>query len=69
MSFSTVFPSGFSTPNSLLSCPTITKTARPTTKPAMTGFERNWVMKPRRATPATRNTSPVMSTKADAYVA
>ena len=45
-SFSIVLPSGFSTPKSLLSCPTVTKMARPTTKPSMTGLERNCVMKP-----------------------
>ena len=66
MSFSTVFPSGFSTPNSLLSCPTATNTARPTTNPSMTGFDRNWVTNPRRAIAATRNTIPVTSTKAAA---
>ena len=63
----TVLPSGFGTPNSLLSWPTTTKKARPTTKPSMTGLDRNWVTNPRRARPATRKTPPVISTNADAY--
>ena len=66
-SFSSVLPSGLGTPNSLFSCPTATNMARPTTKPSITGLLKNWVMKPKRAIPATRNTSPVTSTKAAAY--
>ena len=64
--FSTVLPSGFSTPKSLFSWPTATNTARPITKPSMTGLDRNWVMKPRRRIPATRKTRPVTSTNAAA---
>ena len=69
MSFSTVLPSGFSTPNSLLSCPTATKTANPVTKPAITGSEMNWVMNPRRRMAATRNTTPTIRTRAVAFAA
>ena len=64
-----MLPSGFSTPNSLFSCPTATKTARPITKPSMTGLDRNWVTNPSRSIPATRNTSPVTSTNAAALAA
>ncbi len=65
-SFSSVLPSGLGTPNSLLSCPTATKTARPTTKPSITGLDRNWVMKPRCARPAARKIRPVTRTNAEA---
>ncbi len=65
-SFSTVLPSGFSTPNSLLSCPIATNRASPITNPSITGLDRNCVMKPRRSMPATRNTRPVTSTNAAA---
>lgn len=37
---------------------------RPTTKPSITGSDRNAVMTPRRATLATRKTRPVTSTNA-----
>ena len=68
ISFSTVLPSPFGTPNSLLSWPTATKSARPVTNPSITGFDRNCVMKPRRATPARRKTTPTTRTNAEAYV-
>ena len=67
--FCTVLPSGFSTPNSLFSCPTATKMARPITKPSITGLDRNCVTNPSRSIPATRNTSPVTSTNAAALAA
>ncbi len=63
----TVFPSGLGTPKSLFNWPTATKTARPITKPSITGFDRNCVMKPSFSIPATRNTTPVTRTKAAAW--
>ena len=66
ISFSMVLPSGLGTPNSLLSWPTATKMARPMTKPSITGLERNCVINPSLARPATRNTRPTTKTKAEA---
>ena len=47
----------------------LTKIASPKTNPAITGRERNWVMKPRRHSPATMNIRPVMTMRADANTA
>ena len=57
-----VSPSPFSIPNSLGSWLTVTKIARPNTKPAITGRDRNCVMNPRRNKPAMMKKIPARTT-------
>ncbi len=65
--FCTVLPLVFSTPKNLYSWPTSTYTARPVMNPSSTGFERNWVTNPRRASLASRKTRPTTMTNAATY--
>ncbi len=66
-SFWKLLPSPLLTPKSLLSCPMAMKTARPVTKPSMTGLDRNCVMKPRRKMPAMKKPTPTSNTSMMAY--